>query len=116
MIYGVADEPCDFGAASLTNNTDGVTWLGCTDSCTVAPGWECEVTIHSLTSERLSKCTQTCGDGTLDTSIGEACDTGNAYYNFLQMDSGGTSLTTDLRTAYNAANWEFGYMGCSASC
>ena len=57
VIYGEADEPCDFGTASLTNNTDGVTWLGCTDSCTVAPGWECEVTIHSVTSERLSKCT-----------------------------------------------------------
>lgn len=74
----------------MTWNNDGVTYLGCTDTCETAPGWVCEDISNSDTEadldttarkDYLSKCTQTCGDGTRESD--EECDTGNAYYDFL---------------------------------
>ena len=107
-------EECDLGNSTF-NLTDSLgNRLGCFANCTVVPGWECAA-IAGATGN-YSSCKQTCGDGVLNSTLGEVCDTGNALYSTIIKYIGQSTVSRTENANYNTSLASAGYQGCESDC
>ncbi len=71
---GTGGSPSVCGDGAITSGEEcdddnAVAGDGCSPACAIEPGWSC--------AGEPSVCSETCGDGTLDTVAGEECEDGN---------------------------------------
>ena len=79
------------GAGFLEQCDDGnrVSGDGCSSTCQIEAGYECTGSVGSI-----STCQLSCGDGVLQTSLGEICDDGN------HVNGDGCSSTCQVEATY----------------
>ena len=90
-------------------------FLGCFPNCTVVPGWECTTDANGR-----SNCTAICGDNVIDASKGEVCDTGNAFYSFVNYQAGergnAGTVNKNVNPNYDSSLANKGHKGCASDC